>query len=63
MTKETADNRNLTARSFKAVSLVLVFQLAAQIFGQIRALVPALCTPADPGEDLLFPERGQSQFF
>ena len=38
-------------------------QLAAQIFGQIRALVPAFCTPADPGEDLLFPERGKPQFF
>ncbi len=32
MAKDAVDDKNLTARSFKAVGLVLFFQLAAQIF-------------------------------
>lgn len=50
MTKETADNRNLTARSFKAVSLVLVFQLAAQIFQIVLGIcLVRMLEPSDYG--------------
>lgn len=50
MSKEAADNQNLTARSFKAVSLVLVFQLAAQIFQIVLGIcLVRMLEPSDYG--------------
>ena len=50
MAKEAADDQNLTARSFKAVSLVLVFQLAAQIFQIVLGIcLVRMLEPSDYG--------------